>query len=108
MSKKGKNRQIVDGEGDPCPRCGQPTEIREHKAITEKELRRPFYYSRWFNCTNPHCKTTLIVPERYVVWNDNEAAHALRQLREPVPPPEFEFDDSRHVGARRSRTLGTG
>jgi hypothetical protein len=22
-----KNRQIVDGEGDPCPRCGQPTGV---------------------------------------------------------------------------------
>jgi hypothetical protein len=87
-----KNRQIVDGEGDPCPRCGQPTEIREHKAITEKELRRPFYYRRWHCCTNPHCKTTLIMPERYVVRNDNKRARVLRELREP-PPPEPEFDD---------------
>jgi hypothetical protein len=79
-------------EGDPCPRCGQPTQIREHKAITAKELRRPFYYRRWFYCTNPHCKTTTIMPERFVVWNDNEAGRARRQQREP-PPPEPQFDD---------------
>lgn len=28
---------IVPGDGDPCPRCHLPTEIREHaKALREK------------------------------------------------------------------------
>lgn len=91
--------KIVAGAGDPCPRCGQPTEIREHVQITARELRRPFYYSRWFNCTNPRCQTTLIMPSRFIVWNDNGRAAALRRLYErenlqryarPEPPP---FDD---------------
>lgn len=60
--------KIVPGEGDMCHRCGQPTQIREHKEITAKQLNQPFYYSRWFNCTNPQCKTTLIMPERYRVF----------------------------------------
>jgi len=51
--------RIVPGDGDPCPRCGQPTQIREHKAITERLLERPSYYSRWFMCTNATCPATL-------------------------------------------------
>ena len=27
---------VVTGMGDPCPRCGRATEIREHRAITSK------------------------------------------------------------------------
>jgi hypothetical protein len=57
------NFKIVGDDGDACPRCGQPTQIREHKSIRPKELRRPFYYSRWFYCDNPKCKTNTVVPE---------------------------------------------
>jgi hypothetical protein len=66
--------RIVPGDGDPCPRCGQPTQIREHKVINERELTRPFYYSRWFNCTNASCKTTLIMPSRYIVRKESSDA----------------------------------
>jgi hypothetical protein len=58
---------VLDGRGDPCPRCGRPTEIREHACITDRERRRPFYYRRWFYCTNRRCRTTTIVPDRYRV-----------------------------------------
>jgi hypothetical protein len=51
-----RNIRIVPGDGDPCPRCGRPTEIREHVSITERELGRPFYYSQRFNCTNKQCR----------------------------------------------------
>jgi hypothetical protein len=60
---------IVGSSGEPCPRCGCPTQIREHRYITAKELRKPYYYSRWFFCRNPACKTTLVMPERYKVFN---------------------------------------
>ena len=60
---------IVGSSGDPCPRCGRATEIREHRYITAKELRRPFYYSRWFFCRNPRCKTSTIVLPEYRVSN---------------------------------------
>jgi transposase len=36
--KKNKRYLIVAGDGDPCPRCGKPTQIREHDAITAKHL----------------------------------------------------------------------
>jgi hypothetical protein len=60
---------IVGSSGDPCPRCGCPTQIREHRYITAKELRKPYYYSRWFFCRNPHCKTSTIVLPEYRVFN---------------------------------------
>jgi len=60
---------LVEGIGDECPRCGEPTEIREHVAITEKQLNQSIYYSRWFNCTNKKCRTTLIMPDRFKVFN---------------------------------------
>jgi hypothetical protein len=60
---------IVGSSGNPCPRCGCPTQIREHRYITAKELRRPFYYSRWFFCRNPRCKTSTIVLPEYRVFN---------------------------------------
>jgi hypothetical protein len=66
-SKWEKKRTVVPGAGDPCPRCGVPMEIREHNGIGEKQLRQPFFYTRWFCCRNPRCKTTLVMPERYKV-----------------------------------------
>jgi hypothetical protein len=60
---------VVAGAGDPCPRCGQPTEIREHACISNRELRRPYYYRRWFMCRNSDCRTTTIVPARFQVFN---------------------------------------
>jgi hypothetical protein len=70
---------VIEGEGDPCPRCGHTTQIREHEKITGKELCRPFYYSRWFNCMNLDCRTTLIMPKRFMVWN--EAISRQRAIR---------------------------
>jgi hypothetical protein len=70
-----KNTKIVSLNGPPCPRCGRATEIREHERITEKELARPFYYSRWYNCPNQNqdCKTTTIMPDEFKVWSENQA-----------------------------------
>jgi hypothetical protein len=60
---------IVGSSGDPCPRCGRPTQIREHRYLTDKEFRKPYYYSRWFLCRNPRCKTSTIVLPEYRVFN---------------------------------------
>jgi hypothetical protein len=65
---------VVPGRGDPCPRCCQPTEIREHPEITEKHLRQPYYYSRWFFCKNPRCKVTTYMHDRYRVYSDQVVA----------------------------------
>jgi hypothetical protein len=58
---------VIPGHGDPCPRCGVPMQIREHNGIGEKQLRQPFFYTRWFCCMNLRCKTTVVMPERYKV-----------------------------------------
>jgi hypothetical protein len=69
--KSGKGETIViPGDGDPCPRCGVP-EIHEHNGIGDEQLRKPFYYKRWFRCTNKSCKTTLVMSERYKVFNSS-------------------------------------
>jgi hypothetical protein len=49
-------------------------EIREHNGVGDKQLRKPFYYARWFCCTNKSCKTTLVMPEQYKVKNPAESS----------------------------------
>ena len=67
---KAKNTKIVGLDGPPCPRCGCPTEIREHERITAEEWAKSFYYSRWYNCRNRGCKTTAIMPDEFKVWKN--------------------------------------
>jgi hypothetical protein len=55
---------IIAGDGDPCPRCGKPMQIREY-GLNEKQERGPSFYTRWFCCMNKMCKTTLVMPARY-------------------------------------------
>jgi len=55
---------VIPGDGDPCPRCGNPMQIREYE---EKEERCPSFYTRWFCCMNKACKTSLVMPLRYKV-----------------------------------------
>jgi hypothetical protein len=102
MSKKWKSDHVViEGDGDPCPRCGLPTEIREHAAITDKHLAQPFHYTRWFHCTRPECATKGIRPDRYRVFRDEQtrarweapteprgdiALDVLDELRSDAPP----------------------
>jgi hypothetical protein len=78
-----KNTKIVSLNGPPCPRCGCPTEIREHERITEKELAKQFYYSRWHNCPNRKCKTTIIHAVEFKVWKEDQA----QQLQDAVTTP---------------------
>ena len=35
-----RNTIVLAEIGPPCPRCRQPTEVRAHKEITDRELRR--------------------------------------------------------------------
>jgi len=77
MSRPKRKRYVVfPGMGDPCPKCCQPTQIREHEAVLEKHLRQPFYFRRWFHCTNPKCQVQMYCVERFkihngVVWGDS-------------------------------------
>jgi hypothetical protein len=70
--KRKRNSVVVAGSGDPCPRCGCPTQIREHGAITDKLLAQPFYHSRWFVCRNHRCRTSTITPDRFRVFRDDQ------------------------------------
>jgi len=65
-------KTLVDGVGDPCHRCGYPTEIHQHLVVTQKRLNQPFYYSRWFYCANKRCRTTLIMPEKFKIYRHNQ------------------------------------
>ena len=91
-----KNTKIVSLNGPPCPRCGCPTEIREHERITEKELAKQFYYSRWHNCPNQDCQTKQIMPPEFKVWNEHEA----QRLHDVVTTPT-EHRDSAEWQVRR-------
>lgn len=64
-----KNSKIVSFDGDPCPRCKRATTVYEHLAITEKQLKQSYYFTRWFCCANKHCSTTMIMSEQYKVQN---------------------------------------
>lgn len=79
--KKQKHR-VIHGEGKACPTCNQITEAREHSVITDRHLRQPFYYSRWYNCNNKQCRTTLIMPNENKIMNKNENAQFYKNYKE--------------------------
>ena len=79
--------KVIGHDGPLCHRCGQATEVREHAAITDKELRRPFYYLRWYNCTNPDCATTLIMPPDFRSFAMRRPARDLSAHRERPGSP---------------------
>lgn len=76
MSKKST---LISKEGIACPRCGTTTEVRGHIAVTDKQRRQPFYYSRWFNCPNAACPTTLIMRDEFKIINDPEKAAVAKR-----------------------------
>src|SRR5262245_61634010 len=80
---------VIAGAGDPCPRCGRATQIREHAYIGNRERRRPFYYRRWFMCVNPACRTTTIVPAKYQVFN----APQLVPKEQPLVDERFQAEE---------------
>jgi hypothetical protein len=89
VSKKKTKYVVVSENGPRCRRCGRHMQVREHDQIREKQLRQPFYYSRWYNCSYRSCKTTLVMPEEYIVWNDEhdgELARRLQAIREQLKP----------------------
>jgi hypothetical protein len=92
-----KNTKIVSLNGPPCPRCGCRTEIREHERITEKELARPFYYRRWYNCPNKDCKTTQIMQPEFRVWSENEAPRLHELVKAPTEDGDSAESDVPYV-----------
>lgn len=72
MGRKKADSVLVDGDGPPCQRCLEKTQIRKHTSIKPRHLNQPFYYSEWYVCTNDECKTTLIMPEDKKVFRQQE------------------------------------
>ncbi len=52
MSKK--NRAIVKGVGEICPKCGQSMERRMHPSIPIPSEGRDHYFSEWDYCSCGH------------------------------------------------------
>ena len=72
---------VVRESGPPCPRCKQTTEVREHKKSGKGQRQAKFYFARWYRCTNRQCKTTLIMPEEFKVWNWGSTRFGLSDSR---------------------------
>jgi hypothetical protein len=82
--KLARKTVVVGKNGDPCPRCGCSTEIRQHKQVGAEQLRQPFYYSRWYYCANANCRTSMIMPEKFKVCPS--APHNITGLRAELRP----------------------
>lgn len=48
-------------------------QVREHDEIRAKQKYQPFYYSRWYCCLNADCRTTMVMPEEFIVFRDDKA-----------------------------------
>ncbi len=79
------NITIESNNGPPCPRCGVSTQVRSHRAITAKELEKPYYYSRWYFCINLDCRTTLIMPDEYKVFRGQQSIDDNNVSRDQKP-----------------------
>lgn len=69
LPRSANTRVVAGARGPVCPRCRRATEVREHLWITSELRRKPFYFSRWYYCTNPVCSTRLIVHTAFRVEN---------------------------------------
>lgn len=88
MFKK-KHYEVISPDGTTCPRCGEVAETREHSAITQKQLGQPFYFKRWYNCTNQVCKTAIFMRDDWKVWNLNAAAREMKEKEEYLAQLDF-------------------
>jgi len=85
---------VVPSDGTSCELCGEVAEVREHPTLTDKMLRQPFYYSRWYCCKNPMCKRTLFMLDEYRVLNKNAAARRFKSRQQEIADftmPRFDF-----------------
>ena len=49
-----KNITVKGNSLNLCPKCNEPLKIREHRIITLKILRQPFYFKKWEHCWKCH------------------------------------------------------
>jgi hypothetical protein len=88
MSKK-RHYEVMTPDGTVCPRCFQEAETRKHIAITAKQLNQPFYFKRWYSCTNRECKTGIFMLEDWKVENKNAAALEMKAKQEYSAQMDF-------------------
>ncbi len=76
-----ENTLTIGLDGPACLRCEQLTQIRTHQRILEKHLSQPFYYKRWFYCSNKDCRTKQINPKdpAFIVFADTPSGHYWRE-----------------------------
>ena len=80
MPKYVSNAVMVPGGGEPCPRCGRPMQIFEHREISKQQRRAPFYYAKWYRCFSDSCRTMVVTRDADRVWNiDGEDRANLEQ-----------------------------
>jgi hypothetical protein len=101
-TKNNKKRTLVPGDGPPCPRCGEPSQIREHPEVTPKMLAQAYYYSRWFCCIQRDCRTNLFYDERYRVYPHQAAAPV--EVVEIDPDPDFRDTPEGRDAAAKAHT----
>ena len=58
---------VLHEEGPPCRRCKRLMQVRTHGQITNKLLQQPYYYSRWYFCMTPTCRTRQVMPSEFIV-----------------------------------------
>ncbi len=51
-----------------CKRCSKELEERTHSEITEKILKQPYYFSKWYVCRD--CNFIQLV-EKFKIKNNN-------------------------------------
>jgi hypothetical protein len=78
---------VLSDKGPGCPRCGHPMQVREHDRIRPKELRKPYYYRRWFYCTHKNCRTTTVMFDEFKVLN-SDLERRLDAIRTQLQPPD--------------------
>jgi hypothetical protein len=43
--------------------------IFQHREISARQRRSPFYYEKWYRCLSDSCRTTVVLPDQFRVWN---------------------------------------
>src|SRR5262249_33086212 len=78
---------VLDEQGPECSRCGYPMQVREHDRIRAKQLRKAYYYRRWFYCIHKNCRTTTVISDEFKVFNSAQERR-LQAIRQQLRPRE--------------------
>jgi uncharacterized protein with PIN domain len=76
--KYNKHNNYIDSN-QLCKKCNLNMKEVTHKEITQKRLKQPFYFSKWYIC--PQCGWMLNL-EQDKIWNNNEYSHLLKETQE--------------------------